>query len=341
MRLALIDRGGASSEAAVRIVPLAEIGGLPEAFRAAGPALAPTPLPGAIAMVPPGPTPTATPTPTPIPPDAPSAFAGVLPAGAVGRLGQGRLHLVEPSPDGRYVAVGGSIGVWVYDAATTQQVWFARTDWMTNWRGRGQHHAGGRHADREIRVWDHARGMELYTMSVHERGVTSLDWSPDSTRLISAAQDGVGVIWDLSNDDPPIALIRTDEPPGLNNYQTMGFNTMYGALSPDGRLYATIYRLGEPGYYSGFDNVIILWDAVTGAQLRILRGWSLVAHLAWLPDSTRLVAGLSEPYVDVGMCTRNVNTLATTRSVRPVHRSPGRAATAPSFWRGTWQSCMT
>ena len=49
-----------------------------------------------------------------------------LPEGALARLGKGRIgwgdRAVAYSPDGTRLAVGGSLGIWLYDAATGAEV---------------------------------------------------------------------------------------------------------------------------------------------------------------------------------------------------------------------------
>ena len=45
-----------------------------------------------------------------------------LPEGAKARLGKGRISEIQYSPDGTRVAVASSIGIWLYDTATHQEV---------------------------------------------------------------------------------------------------------------------------------------------------------------------------------------------------------------------------
>ena len=45
-----------------------------------------------------------------------------LPAGAKARLGKGSIHEIAYSPDGTRLAVASSIGIWLYDAQTYQEL---------------------------------------------------------------------------------------------------------------------------------------------------------------------------------------------------------------------------
>jgi WD40 repeat protein len=108
----------------------------------------------------------------------------------VARLGQGWLELVRPSPDGAYVAVGGSIGVTVYRTGSFEQMWSAQTAWISEleWSPDSSMLAGGMKTG-DILVWDAASGQVLTNLTVHSWYVTSLDWAR-TARLISAGADG-------------------------------------------------------------------------------------------------------------------------------------------------------
>jgi len=83
--------------------------------------------------------------------------AMALPDGAIRRLGKGIVDEVAFSPDNKYLAVGGSVGVWLYDAVTFAEVGFFETG---SW------------------VW-------------------SVAFSPDSKILASGSDDGTVLLWDI------------------------------------------------------------------------------------------------------------------------------------------------
>jgi len=80
-----------------------------------------------------------------------------LPDGAIRRLGKGKVTEVAFSPDNKYLAVGGSVGVWLYDAVTFAEVGFFETG---SW------------------VW-------------------SVAFSPDGKILASGSEDGTVLLWDM------------------------------------------------------------------------------------------------------------------------------------------------
>ena len=45
-----------------------------------------------------------------------------LPEGAIARLGKGRIRNIKYSPDGTRLTVASSVGIWLYDTETYQEV---------------------------------------------------------------------------------------------------------------------------------------------------------------------------------------------------------------------------
>lgn len=85
-----------------------------------------------------------------------------LPEGAKARLGKGRITGdIVYSPDGARLAVASSIGIWIYDAAT---------------------------------------GEELDLLIGHTGYVLSIAFSPDGLTLASASSDGTVLLWKIRSD---------------------------------------------------------------------------------------------------------------------------------------------
>ena len=81
-----------------------------------------------------------------------------LPDGAKARLGKGQIFEVKYSPDGTKLAVVSSIGIWLYDAQT---------------------------------------GEELDLFTGHTGYVWSVSFSPDGQTLASGSSHGTILLWDL------------------------------------------------------------------------------------------------------------------------------------------------
>ena len=47
-------------------------------------------------------------------------------------------------------------------------------------------------------MWDAATGKSLATLAGHEDGVTSAQFSPDGTRIVTASDDKTARVWDAA-----------------------------------------------------------------------------------------------------------------------------------------------
>jgi WD40 repeat protein len=221
---------------------------------------------------------TSTPTPSPA---TPGASTVPLPFRAVARLGTGSINAVQISPDSKLIAVGGSVGVTVYDAATLKAVWSARGDVATmKWSPDSVLLATDMSG---VSVWDGATGRLANRLT--DYSPTDLEWSPDSRRLVMASWGGLGLIWYLKAGTLPIHLaVRKCD----LHRDGWCIREMYAALSPDGRLYATAYAQGTGGDIGDEPlEGVIIWDALTGVQKRVLP--TSGDQLKWLHDSTHLL----------------------------------------------------
>lgn len=83
-----------------------------------------------------------------------------LPAGSVARLGRGRISDLAFSPDGHYLVVGSSIGLWWYELPTLAP----------------------------IALWDTERGM-----------ISAVSFSPNGQWLATGDADGLLKVWDVQD----------------------------------------------------------------------------------------------------------------------------------------------
>jgi WD40 repeat protein len=113
-------------------------------------------------------------------------------------------------------------------------------------------------------------------------------WSPDGTRIVSGDSLGLNAstVWDAQTGKVLLTL-------PLDTGGTMPY---LGGLvwSPDGTLIAGGGSLTDP---SGMDNgMLILWDASSGKQLKLLTdgmAGQRINTLAWSPDGQWLAAGMA------------------------------------------------
>ena len=195
-----------------------------------------------------------------------------LPKGATARLGKGSINEIQYSPDGTRLAVAGSIGIWMYDTQTYQEVALLighiGSVNSVAFSPEGRTIA----SDNTVRLWDAETGEHKGTLTGHTDWVNSVAFSPDGRLLASGSRDKTVRLWDAV----------TGEHKGILIGHIGSVNSV--AFSPEGGMLA---RGGE-----WLDNTIRLWDAVTGEHKGTLTGHTGgVISMALSPDGGTLASG--------------------------------------------------
>ena len=206
-----------------------------------------------------------------------------LPKGATARLGKGGIsrgdRAVAHSADGRYLAVAGAIGVWLYEAASSRPMALLPSE-------SGAHSvafsldgtlAAGL-GDSQVGLWDLESGKRIRTLSHSGRGrVSSVVFSTDGVYMASASVDEVIDLWDWES----LHRVGTWSVDGVGNRPSYVVSSPV-AFSPDGT------RLVS-GFYDG---TVRLWDLATQEEVAILRGHTdEVSSVLYSPDGALLASG--------------------------------------------------
>ena len=205
-----------------------------------------------------------------------------LPDGAIIRLGKGHLggsdRAVVFSPDGQSLTVAGSIGVWLYDAATLRELalFTGHTRWVNSvaLSPDGKTLASGSD-DRTVKLWDSATGRIIATFEEHTDEVSSVAFSPDGTTLASVSRQQIK-LWNVAMQTNIATLVHTHS---VNSV----------VFSPDGTMLASGSWDGNSPADAG---TIWLWDVSTRRNIATLEGHKgAVTSVDFSPNVSTLASG--------------------------------------------------
>ena len=228
-----------------------------------------------------------------------------LPDGAIARLGQGSMGNISPSPDGRYLAVGSSIGVWLYDKSTLipAALWDTERGWITaasfspnsKWLATGN-------GDGLVKVWDVQSGACVSSMERDKAEkpyhlVSHFAFSPDSQHLVvSSRRDYIIYVWHTETGEK-VAKFHSE-----TNFRWFSGSSRPIAFSADGRLLACMMpdsglfncadRIGEIRTSEHSADFIAIWDMKIGERVACLtEPTDFLYSLSFSPCGQYLAAG--------------------------------------------------
>ena len=226
---------------------------------------------------------------------APAYARWSLPEGATVRLGKGYINALQFAPDGNRFVVAASIGIWVYDAHTGEEIALytghSRPVTALAFSPDGVVLASGDESG-EVRLWRAGTG-ELLSVLQPGRGdnkVMALVFTEDGTKLIGAGLWEI-LVWELGTEVSQPIVTRLE---GLQGSRSYNDATVF---SPDGRFLASAVM---PDSSKNRPSTLYVWDVDTANLLTLqlhsdLESYPKAGHwitsLAFSPDSTTLASG--------------------------------------------------
>ena len=191
-----------------------------------------------------------------------------LPKGARTRIGNGTALSIAFSPDGTQLAVGTTIGIWIYDIPTYNVLSFltGHAGYITaiEYSPDREILASGS-SDTTIRLWNLHTGKNFAVLRGHKGSVNNIAFSSDSKTLVSnSSRERKILFWNLKIDLAKEHKAIAPEKSYLGNAFSM-------ALSPDGETVAI----------GNVHPTVILWNMKLGLTKAMLDGHT------WVPSDTQ------------------------------------------------------
>lgn len=238
----------------------------------------------------------------------------IFPDKPFARLGKGTIRQIAYSPDGKLLAVAGSVGIWLYNADSLTEVGLlegAVNSMAFSPDSKILTSGGG---DGTIYLWDIHEQKQIGLLQGHTGPVLAVAYSSNESMLASVSSDKTVRLWNVesqqeverfalpvqhaygisisfSPDGKWLAAIGSDGKIYLWDVELKKEieNLLKGgefiAFSPDGKLLASIIWGDEPC------DTVILWDIETQKEVGKVKAGLPLFSISFSPDGKSLASG--------------------------------------------------
>ncbi len=191
-----------------------------------------------------------------------------LPEKAKARFGKGGINVIQFSPDGRQLAVGSSIGVWLYDVETEKELsMFPGKCKFITFSPDGSFLASIV-SGQVTQLWEVATGQKvIFNDDLPKASI--LRFSEDGKTLFALSQKGD-------------SISQLDVITGKMNVKHIGGRTGWN--------YRDVFAITHDKFAVGTENKTELWDTTTREILSTLEGNRRVLDLKFSPDGKQLAS---------------------------------------------------
>lgn len=213
-----------------------------------------------------------------------------LPEGAKMRLGKGAISKIAYSPDGTRLAVGSSIGVWIYDIEKGKALdlfpMYGVSCLAFSPNGKTLVVGSRRH---NLVLWDMTTGESLRTfINIYHSDVFSVAFSPDGENVISGHDNGFICLWETATGKGSSYLYNIWGEEGSVRVPDHIGEIRGLAFSSDGKTFACLCK--------GENDTVHLWETATGQYIQrlFLTGGeeNSIESIAYSPDGRTVAIGL-------------------------------------------------
>ncbi len=210
-----------------------------------------------------------------------------LPEGAIVRLGKGIINEIAYSPDGKYLAVAASIGIWLYDMKTYQEVALltgpeGHTDSVV-FSPDGKTIISGSW-DGAVYFWDTSTRKLNKTLTTYFWGVDCVTLTHDGNTLAICGSTAEGM-------DPTINLLNVNTGKLLKEFAGP-YSPLSVCFSPNGKTLVS----GDTRRRNG----ISVWNVDTGELIRNLTGheeFESINSVVFSPDGNIIASASADKTV--------------------------------------------